>query len=440
MVIPRENSMVRLYIRIASSSDPDFDPRKTATEQEVQTTAKKILSPYIISWENVDWFSVYPIGQGIAATYTLDQRVFLGGDACHTHSVSREHSALIAGFHSITLDSADVSSFVQPKAGQGMNTAFLDAQNLAWKIHAVESGFASRDILKTYEAERKAVAEELLSFDNKYAKLFSQHAPPRSAQGLAETHSNGGDASSARDHINEFVDTFKEFCAFTSGYGVKYGPSEICWSPSHAARSKLISPKGVKLNPGRLMVAVDVTRVSDANVVALEQEIPENGAFRIYIFAGVPSESRLEALRDFAHHSNSPVSYLAAYLRPDAAAGGDGVSYHEKHNRHSHHFAFSTILAAKHEGLENPATILPPLLAQYRDHVYADDVTDRRLSKGMAAAHRKIGVDLEQGLVLVVRPDGYVGVSVALVQGTGTVEALNEYFGAFVTKKLGLPL
>ena len=88
MVIPRENDMVRLYIQIASSTDPDFNPRKTATEKEVQESAKKILSPYYIVWERVEWFSVYPIGQGIAERYSLDQRVFLGGDACHTHSVS----------------------------------------------------------------------------------------------------------------------------------------------------------------------------------------------------------------------------------------------------------------------------------------------------------------------------------------------------------------
>jgi 2-polyprenyl-6-methoxyphenol hydroxylase-like FAD-dependent oxidoreductase len=54
----------------------------------VQASAKRILQPYSIEWETVDWYSVYPIGQGIADRYTLDHRVFLGGDACHTHSVS----------------------------------------------------------------------------------------------------------------------------------------------------------------------------------------------------------------------------------------------------------------------------------------------------------------------------------------------------------------
>ena len=88
MVIPRENNMVRLYVQIASSTDPDWNPRKTATAEQVQQTAKNILSPYWIEWDRVEWYSVYPIGQGIAERYSLDQRVFMGGDACHTHSVS----------------------------------------------------------------------------------------------------------------------------------------------------------------------------------------------------------------------------------------------------------------------------------------------------------------------------------------------------------------
>jgi hypothetical protein len=38
---------------------------------------------------------VYPIGQGIADKYTLDHRIFMGGDACHTHSVRPiQHSTL----------------------------------------------------------------------------------------------------------------------------------------------------------------------------------------------------------------------------------------------------------------------------------------------------------------------------------------------------------
>ena len=88
MVIPRENNMVRLYIQIASSNDEDWNPRKTASVEEVQQAAIKIMKPYDLEWDRVEWYSVYPIGQGIAEKYTLDHRVFMGGDCCHTHSVS----------------------------------------------------------------------------------------------------------------------------------------------------------------------------------------------------------------------------------------------------------------------------------------------------------------------------------------------------------------
>jgi len=88
MVIPREDNMVRLYIQIASSTDENWDPRQTATPEDIQEAAKRILKPYWIKWDRIEWFSVYPIGQGIAVRYTLDERVIMGGDACHTHSVS----------------------------------------------------------------------------------------------------------------------------------------------------------------------------------------------------------------------------------------------------------------------------------------------------------------------------------------------------------------
>ena len=87
MVIPREANMVRLYIQIASSTDKEWESKKQATAEEVQASAKKILKPYYIEWDRVEWYSLYPIGQGSSDNYTLDHRVFLGGDCCHTHSV-----------------------------------------------------------------------------------------------------------------------------------------------------------------------------------------------------------------------------------------------------------------------------------------------------------------------------------------------------------------
>ncbi|KAI9667833.1 MAG: hypothetical protein M1821_000652 [Bathelium mastoideum] len=393
MVIPRENNMVRLYIQIASSTDPDWDPRKTATVEEVQSAAKRILKPYYISWDRVEWYSVYPIGQGIAERYTLDERVFMGGD---------------------------------PKAGQGMNTAFLDAQNLAWKIHAVESGFANRSILKSYESERKLIAENLLNFDAAYAKLFSQRLPSAGEVRTANTNSAAEE--------NEFIKTFKASCEFTSGYGVAYNENIFNWSPSHPARSNLFLSETsgtTKLRTGRILTNSNVTRVADANVGHLEQEIPLNGSFRVYLFGGNPSIN-MSAINDFASYLTKPGSFYTAYLYKDL----ESISYHEKHNPHSSFFTVATILNAKRADIE-PEKLLPHVLARYRTHIYADDIWDANLPDAKAAAHAKMGFNQDRGAVVVVRPDGYVGCVVRLVEGSGTVDALNAYFATFVSKKLG---
>ena len=404
MVIPREANMVRLYIQIASSTDADWNPRKTKTTEEVQAAAKKIMKPYWVEWDRVEWFSVYPIGQGIADRYTLDERVFMGGDCCHTHS---------------------------PKAGQGMNTAFLDAQNLAWKIHHVESGFADRSILKSYESERKLIAENLLNFDAQYAKLFSQRQPSAGEVGHANKHTSGTQQPAEE---NEFIKAFKAACEFTSGYGVAYNENIFNWSESHPAKSPLFlsNAKGqTTQRTGRIMGNATVTRVADANVVHLEQEIPLNGSYRIYLFAGKHSKTK-QAIADFASNINRDSSFYSSYTRKEAYS----IPYHEKHNPHSLFFTFATIFNAHRPDIEIDS-MLPDVLARYVDHVYADDVWDQRVPDAQAAAHAKMGLSEEEGGVVVVRPDGYVGCVVKLVEGSGTVDALNEYFGAFCVKKLG---
>jgi hypothetical protein len=175
----------------------------------------------------------------------------------------------------------------------------------------------------------------------------------------------------------------------------------------------------------------DVTRVVDANVVHLEQEIPLNGSFRIFIFAGKPSVTAT-ALKDLATYMSKKGSFYSSFLRPDV----DAVSHHERHNPHSWFFSICTIFAAPRSTIEISRD-LPEVLARYREHVYADDRWDRRVLDAQAAAHAKMGLDQEKGGVVVVRPDGYVGVVTELVEGSGTVDALNQYFGAFCTKKLG---
>src|SRR6185437_14901813 len=58
-------------------------------------------------------------------------RVFLTGDAAHTHS---------------------------PKGGQGMNVSIQDTYNLTWKLGSVITRVAHPCILDTFEPERRPVA------------------------------------------------------------------------------------------------------------------------------------------------------------------------------------------------------------------------------------------------------------------------------------------
>jgi 2-polyprenyl-6-methoxyphenol hydroxylase-like FAD-dependent oxidoreductase len=50
-----------------------------------------------------------------------------------------------------------------PWGGHGYNTSIGDAVNIAWKIAAVESGWAHPGLLLSYEAERRTVVEEIVA-------------------------------------------------------------------------------------------------------------------------------------------------------------------------------------------------------------------------------------------------------------------------------------
>jgi len=67
------------------------------------------------------------------ATAYRDGRVFLIGDAAHRFP---------------------------PTGGLGLNTGAVDAQNLAWKLGAVEHGWADERLLDTYESERRPIAHD----------------------------------------------------------------------------------------------------------------------------------------------------------------------------------------------------------------------------------------------------------------------------------------
>jgi 2-polyprenyl-6-methoxyphenol hydroxylase-like FAD-dependent oxidoreductase len=82
---------------------------------------------------DVSWASAFHMNARLADRYR-DGRIFLMGDAAHTHP---------------------------PTGGQGLNTSVQDAYNLGWKLAAVAHG-ASDALLDTYEEERRPAAQAML--------------------------------------------------------------------------------------------------------------------------------------------------------------------------------------------------------------------------------------------------------------------------------------
>jgi hypothetical protein len=178
------------------------------------------------------------------------------------------------------------------------------------------------------------------------------------------------------------------------------------------------------LAPGSLFVTANVTRVVDANPVYLEQAVPLNGSFGIYIFAGKPSKT-LAALQHLSTNMSAAGSFFSRYSRTDMNRAPSS----EKHNPHSHVFTICIIFAAKRHDVDI-VQHAPGVLTGCRHHIYADDAQTPGRPDSLAVAHARAGLDPEDGGIVVVRPDGYIGAVVRLVRGSSTAGALNQYFSA----------
>ena len=173
----------------------------------------------------------------------------------------------------------------------------------------------------------------------------------------------------------------------------------------------------------------NVTRVADANVAHLENEIPFNGSFRLFIFQGLSHYKRKSsALSDLAAALLTPKSF---YSRHASQSQHQNDNHHERHNPHTPFFSVALVVPTYRPEIE--VADLHPFFRNYSDHIYADDIWDQRVPDATAAAHAKVGLEQDGGVV-VVRPDGHVACCVGLVEGRGTVDALEEYFAGFVAE------
>ena len=418
MVIPRENNLCRFYVQLQQSEDGSTHvERSKATMQLCIDRARKIFEPFKFDVSYVDWFSVYQIGQRIASNYTLDCRVFLGGDATHTHS---------------------------PKAGQGMNISMLDMYSLAWRLNLVEKGVGNRDILlPTYESERRSVAQELLRFDSEYSRLFSGKSPR--ADQLTDDKSKASSVGAV--DAQRFIEVFKKNAFFTSGCGAIYFANVLNALPDSDIvksfpKQGVFNFEGSKLIAGQRLLPGKLTRAVDANQVRLQQEVKMNGAFRIHLFAG-EYKSAVPKLQAWDRFLSDSSCFFNRYRPRDGVQSSmvDGpgmasqyIEVEQRKDDRNPFFTFLTILATPHT--EWDIEELPYHIRNYRAQVYGDDLFDRRVADAgtKAPVHTKYGLQKDGGIV-VARPDGYVGAVVPFNEDG--FEALNHYFSGFMSSPTG---
>ncbi|KAF3807886.1 FAD-dependent monooxygenase terD [Colletotrichum gloeosporioides] len=345
VIIPREgDEKVRFYMEMPGWAASDVKPDK------VKHRVDQIFSPYTVDIVETSWFSAYSIGQRLADNFTKDHRVFLTGDACHTHS---------------------------PKAGQGMNVSLQDGYNIGWKLAAVIKMENDPAILETYVSERQETANDLIEFDRHFTNLFSSSY--RKEHGVT---------------AEDFQDYFIKSGRYTAGLAIEYKPS-ILIRPSEA--DKLAS--GVRV--GMRFPSAQVVRVFDARVTQLARALQSDSRWHVVVFGGdinnAEAEARLsQAISGLAAALGTLVSKdfnVHSRFHPILLLKSDRKVLDER--KIPSFFTPST----GHRGVRKGVPCLDVQDIFVDDHSY---------HAGHGEAYAKYGVDPAVGAVTLVRPDQYV--------------------------------
>ena len=354
LIIPREGGyMVRIYVELAKLDVGERVANRNITSDDVIAKAQRILKPYTLDVKEIAWWSVYEIGQRLTDKFddvpeaeiaTRLPRIFIAGDACHTHS---------------------------PKAGQGMNVSMQDAFNLGWKLAAVLRRQCAPGLLHSYSAERQAVAKELIDFDREWAGILASAAK-----------AGGADAAKTQDY-------FVRHGRYTAGTATHYKSSVLTGAASHQHLAQ-----GLVI--GKRFHSAPVIRLADAKPVHLGHAAQADGRFRIYAFSPAEDpaapDSAIRALCNFLTEAReSPIRrYTQAGADIDSAIDLRAV-FQQDHRE--------LAVAAM------PSLLLPRKgrygLIDY-EKMFCPDL------KGGHDVFAMRGIDRNSGCMVVVRPDQYI--------------------------------
>ena len=381
VLIPREGGyLVRIYVELDKLDQGERVSNRNITSDYLIAAAQRILKPYTLEVKEIAWWSVYEIGQRLCDKFDdvpEDEagerlpRVFIAGDACHTHS---------------------------PKAGQGMNVSMQDSFNLGWKLASVLRKQCAPSLLHTYSAERQAIAGELIDFDREWAAILS-----------ASSKSTKEDRTADPAETQSY---FVRHGRYTAGTATRYRSSIITAEPAHQHLA-------AGFTIGMRFHSAPVIRLADAKPVQLGHTIKADGRWRIFAFAGAEHPaapaSGIRVLCEFlAEATESPVRRYTPSCADDDSAIDVRAVFQQGHRE----------LAVE----SMPAFLLPRKgrygLVDY-EKMFCPDL------KGGGDIFDMRGIDRQQGCMVIVRPDQYVA-HVLPLNGFGELAA---FFDGFMTRQ-----
>ncbi|KAJ7175053.1 FAD binding domain-containing protein [Mycena crocata] len=425
MIIPREEIHGRNCLRIYC----EVDREGTSSLEDVVATIHQVFHPFTFTWDDINWFTIYTVGQRIASSFDYKQRIFLAGDAAHLHSPK-------GIFGPPTSD-----NWLTQSGALGMNTSLQDAHNLAIKLALVETGVASPAVLSTYALERRHVATHLVKMDAELIQIFADQ----------------GKGSDPMDTEKLFAFQREHF-AFQAGTNITYAPNCMVDDVPHApsAMAKLLGCDGLIV--GRRLLPAMVRRFSDGLPQRILDAAPCDGRFAVFICFGDilatgEKAEQLAALRDAVYRTDG------LWARLEARSAGRSALIFQLHGVTTTSHLSTEAAALLHDriGLRDSSafvstrtdTALFDISTLYSDDIaclsphashtaVASSIARSDLITAKAAAgillhplHQKWDIDMEVGGIVVARPDGHVGTRVHGIDSTAWMK-VEKYFEQFL--------
>ncbi|KAI5213425.1 2-polyprenyl-6-methoxyphenol hydroxylase [Aureobasidium subglaciale] len=341
IIIPREGGyMVRFYVQMPAGTDA-----KQVSLAGLHQRAASILEGYDFEVQHTFWWSAYSIGQRLAENFSAYDRVFLAGDACHTHS---------------------------PKAGQGMNVSLQDGYNIGWKLAYILRGKLRPEVLDTYVSERSTVAADLIAFDRSLTQLYT--------------------TTQAKSAAENFQDHFLRSAKYMAGLNTRYGESlliDMKNSDHHSARN---------VHVGMRFPSAQVIRLSDARPLEFAKTLKSDGRWRIAIFIGdITKQVGADRLRNVTNYLSSVKGPSMEYATPgrDSDFGVELL------------LLLSGRRVDIELYRDIPALYYPIHKEHGMADINMIFIDDESYHDGHGHAYELFGIDNDHGCVAVIRPDQF---------------------------------